>query len=108
MLLLTLIFILASAVQATTGLDSSCLSTYVNSLDLNFEFNPVKAAYWTGYPHHRRTPFALSPDGKSAYLAYLDNSETDVHVQKLDPSTFTALSSAVTVTGAKEAGGLIA
>jgi hypothetical protein len=80
----------------------------VNSLDLNFEFNPVKAAYWTGYPHHRRTPFALSPDGKSAYLAYLDNSETDVHVQKLDPSTFTALDSAVTVTGAKEAGGLIA
>ena len=108
MLFLTLIFILAPAVQATTGLDSSSLSTYVNSLDLNFEFNPVKAAYWTGYPHHRRTPFALSPDGKSAYLAYLDNSETDVHVQKLDPSTFTALSSAVTVTGAKEAGGLIA
>lgn len=108
MLPLTLILILAPAVQATTRLASSSLSTYVNSLDLNFEFNPVKAAYWTGYPHHRRTPFALSPDGKSAYLAYLDNSETDVHVQKLDPSTFTALGSAVTVTGAKEAGGLIA
>ena len=108
MLLLTLIFILASAVQATAGLDGSSLSTYVNSLDLNFEFNPVKAAYWTGYPHHRRTPFALSPDGTYAYLAYLDNSETDVHVQKLDPSTFTTLGLAVTVTGAKEAGGLIA
>lgn len=108
MLLLTLIFILASTIQATAGLGSSSLSTYVNSLNLNFEFNPVKAAYWTGYPHHRRTPFALSPDGKSAYLAYLDNSETDVHVQKLDPSTFTTLGSAVTVTGAKEAGGLIA
>ena len=108
MLLLTIIFILASAIQAIAGLDSSSLSTYVNSLNLNFEFNPVKAAYWTGYPHHRRTPFALSPDGKSAYLAYLDNSETDVHVQKLDPSTFTTLGSAVTVTGAKEAGGLIA
>lgn len=62
----------------------------------------------SGYPHHRRTPFAVSPDGKSAYLAYLDSSETDVHIQQLDPSNFSAIGKATTVTGGKEAGGLVA
>lgn len=93
---------------ASAALSESALKTYVGSLTLTEKFNPVKEAYWTGYPHHRRTPFAVSPDGKSAYIAYLDSSETNVHVQQVDPSTFKAVGDAVTVTGAKEAGGLVA
>ncbi|KAI1082107.1 hypothetical protein F5B20DRAFT_47369 [Whalleya microplaca] len=97
----------ASAVLAA-GLSESSLETHVDSLALDFSFKPVKEAYWTSIPHHRRTPFAVSPDGKSAYLAYLDSSETDVHVQQVDPSTFATVGSTVTVTGGKEAGGLVA
>ena len=44
----------------------------------------------------------ISPDGASAYLAYLDYSETDVHIQKVDPTSFTAVGPTVTVSGAKE------
>jgi hypothetical protein len=84
------------------------LAKHVDSLALDFDFNPVKDAYWTGYPHHRRTPFAISPDGQSAYLAYLDASETDVHVQQVNPKTFKAVGATKTISGAKEAGGLIA
>ncbi|KAI0430718.1 hypothetical protein F5Y09DRAFT_307078 [Xylaria sp. FL1042] len=90
------------------GLSSTSLEKHVDSLALDFSFKPVKEAYWTNLPHHRRTPFAVSPDGKSAFLAYLDSSETDVHVQQVDPETFTAVGSAVTIEGAKEAGGLVA
>ena len=93
---------------AAQGLTADSLEKHANSLTLSNSFNPVKAAYWTGYPHHRRTPFALSPDGKTAYLAYLDSSETDVHVQPVEPTTFAATGTPVTVTGAKEAGGLVA
>ncbi|KAF2027802.1 hypothetical protein EK21DRAFT_71130, partial [Setomelanomma holmii] len=97
---------LASAVAAQFS--GSNLESYVGSLSLSANFDPIKASYWTGLPHHRRTPFAVSPDGKSAYLAYLDASETGVHVQQVDPSTFAAVGDAVTVTGGKEAGGLVA
>lgn len=97
-----------AATAFAQGLSDSSLTKYADSLALDFSFGPVKEAYWTGFPHHRRTPFAVSPDGKSAYLAYLDSSETDVHVQQVDPSTFTAVGTAVTVTGGKEAGGLVA
>ncbi|RYP92119.1 hypothetical protein DL770_001780 [Monosporascus sp. CRB-9-2] len=90
------------------GLTESSLEKHVDSLVLDFSFGPVKDAYWTGYPHHRRTPFAVSPDGSAAYLAYLDASETNVHVQQVDPKTFAAVGSAVTVAGGKEAGGLVA
>ncbi|ORY61419.1 uncharacterized protein BCR38DRAFT_373238 [Pseudomassariella vexata] len=100
-------FLLAPATILAAGLTDSALETHVDSLALDFTFNPVKESYWTGYRHHRRTPFSLSPDGNSAYLAYLDASETDVHVQQVDPSTFAAVGSAVTVTGGKEAGGLV-
>jgi hypothetical protein len=93
---------------AFAQLSENNLKTHVGSLKLSASFNPIKEAYWTGLPHHRRTPFAVSPDGKSAYLAYLDASETDVHIQKVDPSTFAAVGDAVTVTGGKEAGGLVA
>ncbi|RYF40282.1 MAG: hypothetical protein EOO38_22125, partial [Cytophagaceae bacterium] len=107
MLLSTFIFsTLASAVAAQ--LSESNLKTHVGSLALSANFNPIKESYWTGLPHHRRTPFAVSPDGKSAYLAYLDASETGVHVQQVDPSTFASVGDAVTVAGGKEAGGLVA
>ncbi|KAJ5609911.1 hypothetical protein N7528_009177 [Penicillium herquei] len=100
--------LLSTALAASAGLTSSNLKTHVDVLALDSAFNPVKAAYWTDYPHHRRTPFAVSPDGSSAYIAYLDSSETDVHVQKVDPTTFEATGTTVTVSGGKEAGGLVA
>ncbi|KAJ5929156.1 hypothetical protein N7454_007004, partial [Penicillium verhagenii] len=100
--------LLSAALVASAGLTTSNLKTHVDVLALDSAFNPVKEAYWTGYPHHRRTPFAVSPDGNSAYVAYLDSSETDVHIQKLDPTTFEATGTTVTVSGGKEAGGLVA
>lgn len=90
------------ALSASAVISKSKLVTHVDVLALDNAFNPVKEAYWTGYPHHRRTPFAVSPDGKSAYLAYLDSSETDVHVQPLNPRTFKATGTTVTITGGKE------
>ncbi|KAF3039151.1 hypothetical protein E8E12_003916 [Didymella heteroderae] len=96
--------LLATAVSAQL----STIEKHVGSLALSSSFGPVKESYWTGYPHHRRTPFAVSPDGKSAYLAYLDASETGVHVQQVNPSTFAAVGDAITVSGGKEAGGLVA
>ncbi|ROW06372.1 hypothetical protein VPNG_07525 [Cytospora leucostoma] len=93
---------------AAAGLTNSSLETYVDVVTLSNNFNPVKAAYWTGYVHHRRTPFAVSPSGSAAYLAYLDGSETGVHVQPVDPTTFKATGTVVTVSGGKEAGGLVA
>ena len=111
--------------SASAQLSNTSLTSHVDVLPLDFSFNPVKAAYWTNLPHHRRTPFAvglqrqsfsslanaytqLSPDHKTAYIAYLDFSETDVHVQQVNPADFTAEGSAVTITGGKEAGGLVA
>ncbi|KAF2466857.1 uncharacterized protein BDR25DRAFT_235738, partial [Lindgomyces ingoldianus] len=107
MLLSTFIlsFLYSGASAAATGI---VLEKHVSALSLSASFNPIKESYWTGYPHHRRTPFALSPDGKSAYLAYLDASETDVHVQQVDPASFAAVGTPTTITGAKEAGGLVA
>lgn len=94
------VFSLALGAQAV--ISKSKLVTHVDVLALENAFNPVEEAYWTGYPHHRRTPFAVSPDGKSAYLAYLDSSETDVHVQGVNPTTFKATGTSVTVSGGKE------
>lgn len=93
---------------AAQGLTESSLETHVDAITLSSSFNPVKEAYWTGYVHHRRTPFAVSPDGKTGYLAFLDSSETGVHVQPIDPATFKATGTVVTVDGGKEAGGLVA
>ncbi|KAB8070673.1 hypothetical protein BDV29DRAFT_197862 [Aspergillus leporis] len=100
--------LLSLALRATADLVESNLNKHVDVLALSHSFNPVKEAYWTGYPHHRRTPFAVSPNGKSAYIAYLDASETDVHVQQVDVTTFEATGTAVTISGGKEAGGLVA
>lgn len=106
--LLTVTLPLFTSFVDAASISAASLETHVNSLALGGSFNPVKESYWTGYPHHRRTPFALSPDGKAAYLAYLDQSETGVHVQQVDPATFAAVGAKVTVAGAKEAGGLVA
>ncbi|KAM0253496.1 hypothetical protein ACHAP5_000525 [Fusarium lateritium] len=98
----------AGLALAAAQLTSSSLENHVDSLTLGSSFNPVKEAYWTGLPHHRRTPFAVSPDGKTAYLAYLDGSGTGVHVQGVDPKTFAAVGTPVTLKSGKEAGGLVA
>ncbi|KAM0343231.1 hypothetical protein ACHAPU_008824 [Fusarium lateritium] len=98
----------AGLALAAAQLTSSSLENHVDSLTLGSSFNPVKEAYWTGLPHHRRTPFAVSPDGKTAFLAYLDGSGTGVHVQGVDPKTFAAVGTPVTIKSGKEAGGLVA
>ncbi|PYH81765.1 hypothetical protein BO82DRAFT_309894 [Aspergillus uvarum CBS 121591] len=100
--------LLSAALGASAGLTASNLETHVDVLALDNSFNPIEAAYWTSLAHHRRTPFAVSPNGKTAYLAYLDSSGTDVHVTELDPTTFKATGTSVTVSGGKEAGGLVA
>ncbi|CAM1504410.1 Fc.00g020010.m01.CDS01 [Cosmosporella sp. VM-42] len=98
----------ANLVLVAAQLTSSSLESHVDTLTLSSSFNPVKEAYWTGFPHHRRTPFAVSPDGKSAYLAYLDSTGTGVHVQGVNPETFAAVGDAVSISAGKEAGGLVA
>ncbi|WYZ45015.1 hypothetical protein EsH8_VIII_000331 [Colletotrichum jinshuiense] len=100
--------VLGFAAAAVGQLTSTSLEKHVDVATLANSFNPIKEAYWTGYPHHRRTPFAVSPDGKSAWLAYLDSSEKGVHVQPIDPTTFAATGTPVTISGGEEAGGLIA
>ncbi|KAH8895892.1 hypothetical protein GQ53DRAFT_854114 [Thozetella sp. PMI_491] len=105
-------FALATSVAlpslALADLTTDSFEKHVDVLTLSNSFDPIKAAYWTGLPHHRRTPFSVSSTGKSAYLAYLDSSGTDVHIQPVDPATFAATGTVVTVTGGKEAGGLVA
>ncbi|KAK4501793.1 hypothetical protein PRZ48_007602 [Zasmidium cellare] len=101
--------LIASTAALVAAVEPSLkLKTFVDSLELGSSFNPVMEAYWTGLPHHRRTPFAVSPDGKTGYLAYLDSSGTGVHVQQVDPSTMAATGTAVTIENVKEAGGLVA
>ncbi|KAI1270895.1 hypothetical protein F5Y07DRAFT_404975 [Xylaria sp. FL0933] len=52
--------------------------------------------------------FCCLSSWQSTFIAYLDSSETDMHVQQVGPGTFTTVSSVVTSEGAKEAGGLVA
>ncbi|KAA8647767.1 hypothetical protein EYZ11_000180 [Aspergillus tanneri] len=100
--------LLSAALRAAADLTESNLKKHTDVLTLSHSFNPVQEAYFTRFPHHRRTPFAVSPDGKSAYIAYLDASQTDIHVQQVNVDTFEATGTPVTVSGGKEAGGLIA
>ncbi|CAD6448114.1 700cb822-c2cd-41ec-a2bd-f26133829b14 [Sclerotinia trifoliorum] len=97
--------VLASGI--TSALGDASISTFPNSLNLAASFDPIKSAYWTGLPHHRRTPFSISPDGKSAYLAYLDHTYATVHVQQVSLTDFSAVGDAISVT-AYEAAGLVA
>lgn len=47
------------AIMVVAQLGASSLTKHPNVLALTSPFNPVKAAYWTALPHHRRTPFAV-------------------------------------------------
>lgn len=94
---------LAAAASPTIKLES-----FPNVLNLTSKFDPIKEAYWTGLPHHRRTPFAISPDGQTGYIAYLDASGADVHVQHIHPPSMTPKGPDVTLPGLKEAGGIVA
>ncbi|QSZ31054.1 hypothetical protein DSL72_000615 [Monilinia vaccinii-corymbosi] len=97
--------VLASGITSVLG-DVS-ISTFPNSLNLAADFDPIKPAYWTVLAHHRRTPLSVSPDGKSAYIAYLDSTYAKVHVQQVSLTDFSAVGEAVSVT-AYEAAGLVA
>ncbi|KAI5364981.1 hypothetical protein Slin15195_G045190 [Septoria linicola] len=99
--------ITTAAVLVAAADPSLKLKTYVDALKLDGDFNPVIEAYWTGLPHHRRTPFAVSPDGKTGYLAYLSSSGSGVSVQHVDTSTFAGTGATVTIDNVKEAGGLV-
>ena len=101
--------LLASTAALVAAVDPSLkIKTFVDVLPLKWEFDPVKAAYWTGLPHHRRTPFAVSPDGNTGYIAYLDANGTGVHIQHIHPATMTVKGPDVTIPNLYEAGGLVA
>ncbi|KAF8683445.1 hypothetical protein RHS04_01934 [Rhizoctonia solani] len=102
------ITLLAALPAALAALSSSSLKISDDTLALPASFDPIQAAYWTGLPNHRRTPFAVSPDGKSAFLAFLSASKDAVYVQPVNPTTFAANGDAVKIPNAKEAGGLVA
>lgn len=97
-----------TAALAAAAAPSIKLESFPDVLNLISDFDPIKAAYWTGLPHHRRTPFAVSPDGQTGYIAYLDASGTGVHVQHIEPSSMTPKGPDVTIQGLKEAGGIVA
>lgn len=103
---LTLIFSLIACGIASVSGDAS-ISKFPNTLTLSAPFDPIIPAYWTGLPHHRRTPFAVSPDGKSAYVAYLDATKKIIVVQQVHTATFAAVGTAITFAG-REAAGLVA
>ncbi|KAK0466746.1 uncharacterized protein EV420DRAFT_1505116 [Desarmillaria tabescens] len=95
----------ALGIKVTLG--AVTLESYEDTFSLADSFDPIQAAYWTGLPHHRRTPFAVAPDGTTGYLAYLNADQTSVLVQQVDTTSFTSVGDAVTITGT-EAGGLVA
>ncbi|CAG8950680.1 hypothetical protein HYFRA_00002890 [Hymenoscyphus fraxineus] len=97
--------ILATSVACVSA--NPVLTTFKDSFALTASFDGTIPAYWTGLPHHRRTPFSVSPDGKSAYLAYLDATLKTVHVQQVDTETFTAVGTPFSTPGF-EAAGLVA
>ncbi|CAE6474071.1 unnamed protein product [Rhizoctonia solani] len=100
--------LLAALPAALAALSASSLKVSDDTLTLPVSFDPIQAAYWTGLPNHRRTPFAVSPDGKSAFLAFLSAAKDAVYVQPVNPTTFAANGDAVKIANAKEAGGLVA
>lgn len=104
----TLLSTLFLAALAAAQHPSLKLKTWPDVLDLKHAFNPVIPAYWTGLPHHRRTPFAISADGTTGYIAYLDASGSGVHVEHIDPQTRRPKHPDVTIPNVKEAGGLVA
>lgn len=104
-----MIFNLASSllIGATVVLADPIITAHANAATLPVSFDPIKAAYWTGLPHHRRTPFSVSPDGNSAYLAYLDATYSTVHVVQINITDFSTIGTPYSTTG-YEAAGLVA
>lgn len=103
-------FVFLSLLTSTVlgQLCESRLKTHRGTLKLTSDFCPIKDDASTGLPQHHRTPFAVSPNGQSAYLAYLDASGKGVHVQAVNPITFTPIGKPVTMAEGMEAGGLYA
>jgi hypothetical protein len=97
MKLLSLFALGLSAVRA--ALDASSFELHEQTLTLDADYSPIILSEFVEEAHHRRTPFAVTPDGKTAYLAYLDTLGTTVHVQKLSTDTFAADGAAVLVPG---------
>ncbi|RUS15944.1 hypothetical protein BC937DRAFT_91776 [Endogone sp. FLAS-F59071] len=79
------------------------LNLFPNHLTLGSSFNYIIPGY-NGIAHHRRTPFAVAPNGNS-YVAYLVD-DGHVHVQQLDKN-LKAVGAEVKVSG-YEASGLVA
>ncbi|KAG7444017.1 uncharacterized protein BT62DRAFT_901227 [Guyanagaster necrorhizus] len=99
-----------AALGIRLALGAVTLESYEDTFSLADSFDPIQAAYWTGdagLPHHRRTPFAVAPDGATGYLAYLNAGQTSVLVQQVNTTSFTSVGDVVTITGT-EAGGLVA
>lgn len=57
---------LTTAALAAAANPTISLKSFPNVLNLTADFDPIKEAYWTGLPHHRRTPFAVSPTARLA------------------------------------------
>jgi hypothetical protein len=49
--------LLVSSVVCVLG--DPVITSFPDSLALDASFDPIKEAYWTGLPHHRRTPFSV-------------------------------------------------
>ena len=45
---------------AVAQISDSTFNKHPNALKIPSSFDPIIPAYWTGLPHHRRTPFAVS------------------------------------------------
>ncbi|KAK3674049.1 hypothetical protein LTR78_005896 [Recurvomyces mirabilis] len=101
--------LIASTLAVVGAVDPTLkIKTFVDVMPLKWDFDPVKASYWTGLLHHRRTPFAVSRDGNTGYIAYLDPNGTGVHVQHIEPSTMNIKGPDVTIENVYEAGGIVA
>ncbi|KAF2682795.1 hypothetical protein K458DRAFT_488527 [Lentithecium fluviatile CBS 122367] len=103
--------LLLSAIGTARALSENSLLKWVDHLPLASEIIPNIPEHFMG--HHARTPFAISEDGGTLHVAYVEgsrylpNSNMKVHVQKLAPADFEILGGPCTIDGAEEASGLV-
>ncbi|KIY51670.1 hypothetical protein FISHEDRAFT_70642 [Fistulina hepatica ATCC 64428] len=71
------------------------VETFENLFGLSRSFDLIKAAHWTDLPHYRRTPFNVSPNSTTGYLAYFNADLNAIMAQLVDLS---ATDNAVTMT----------
>ncbi|KAI7585332.1 hypothetical protein KC343_g19600, partial [Hortaea werneckii] len=88
-----LAFVVFAATLAVAVDPSLKLKTFVDVMDLSSEFDPVKAAYWTNLPHHRRPdvtiPNVQEAGGLVAHdhgFALLGNEAMDSSINNAPPS----------------------